>query len=179
MKVTVCELNNNEAQFTKDWEKLVSHCHRNQSELVLLPEMPFYPWIANQPNVDMAKKSIAAESHKNWLERIEELGVPMVAYTAPILHDDKFHNTAFIWTKEQGHQKVHTKYYFPEEKGFYESTWFDREPKEFELITVGELKIGFLLCTEIWFTQYTCQYGLEGMDLLLVPRASGISSVPQ
>jgi len=179
MKVTVCQLSNEAVQFDLDWKKLISHCQSNKSELVLLPEMPFYPWIANQPNVDEAKKSIATESHKIWIERIEELGVPTVAYTAPVIDDDKFHNTAFIWTKELGHQKVHTKYYFPEEEGFYESTWFDREPKAFELITIGDLKIGFLLCTEIWFTQHTRQYGLNGMDLLLVPRATGKSSVQQ
>ena len=41
------------------------------------------------------------------------------------------------------------------------------------------MRIGFLLCTEIWFTQYARQYGLAGMDLLLCPRASGLSSIDQ
>ena len=52
MKVTVCELNDTTQDFEKDWEELVEHCSLNKSELVLLPEMPFYPWIANQITVD-------------------------------------------------------------------------------------------------------------------------------
>ena len=179
MKVTVCQLNNDRQQLQKDWESLVIHCKLNQSEIILLPEMPFHPWIAHHPEVDHSQKVAATEAHEQWLPRLEELGAAIVAYTKPVLTEEKFHNTAFIWTKQTGHQKVHTKYFFPEEEGFYEATWFDRAPKHFELLEVKGLKIGFLLCTEIWFTQYTRQYGLEGMDLLLCPRATGKSSTEQ
>ena len=179
MKVTVCQLSNNIIQFEKDWEQLVSHCKLNESEMVLLPEMPFYSWIANQPVIDNAKKIAAIEAHEKWLARMEEFGDAIVAYSKPLIIEGKFYNTAYIWTRKAGHQKVHTKYFFPEEEGFYEETWFDREPKNFELIEVNGLKIGFLLCTEIWFTQYTRKYGLEGMDLLLCPRATGKSSIAQ
>ena len=179
VKVTVCELNNDILQFEKDWEQLVSHCHLNNSELVLLPEMPFYSWIANEPSVDQSKKLMAQRAHDEWLKRIEELGNTIVAYSKPWVEGDKFYNSAFIWSKKLGHQKVHTKHFFPEEAGFYEDTWFDREPMNFELIEVNGLKIGFLLCTEIWFTQFTRKYGLAGIDLLLCPRATGKSSIAQ
>ncbi|MEL7118202.1 MAG: carbon-nitrogen hydrolase family protein, partial [Bacteroidota bacterium] len=82
-------------------------------------------------------------------------------------------------TKETPHQQVHTKQFLPEEEGSYEETWFNRELMNFELIEVNGLKIGFLLCTEIWFTQYTRKYALEGIDFLLCPRATGKSSVEQ
>ena len=179
MKVSVCQLTNDRDQFEKEWEQLVSHCASNKSELVLLPEMPFHSWIANRVAVDPAKKAEAVAAHEKWLHRIEELGDAIVAYSKPVLEGEKFYNTAFVWTKDTGHQKVRSKYYFPEEEGFYEGTWFDREPKHFELIEVKGLKIGFLLCTEIWFTQYARNYGLEGMDFLLCPRATGKSSVAQ
>lgn len=179
MKVTVCELNNGIHQFEKDWEQLVSHCQLKKSELILLPEMPFYPWIAHQTSVDHSLKTKAIQAHEQWLQRIEEFGDAIVAYSKPVMVEDKFYNTAYIWTKKTGHQKVHTKYFFPEEEGFYEDTWFDREPMNFELIEINGLKIGFLLCTEIWFTQYTRKYGLEGVDFLLCPRATGQSSIAQ
>ena len=179
MKVTVCELNNDIQQFEKDWEQLVAHCQLNKSELVLLSEMPFYSWIANRPSVDDSLKIKAERAHEEWLGRIEELGAAIVAYTKPWTKGNKFYNSAYVWTKETGHQKVHTKHFFPEEEGFYEDTWFEREPMDFELIEVNGLKIGFLLCTEIWFTQYTRKYALEGIDFLLCPRATGKSSVEQ
>ena len=179
MKITVCQLSNDIKQFEEEWEALVSHCERNKSEILLLPEMPFYSWIANTPSIDESKKIEAVRAHEKWLPRIEEFGDTIVAYSKPVIEEDRFYNTAFIWTKEAGHQKVHTKYFFPEEAGFYEGTWFDREQKNFELIEINGLRIGFLLCTEIWFTQYTRKYGLEGMDFLLCPRASGKSSTDQ
>lgn len=179
MKVTVCELSNNAIQFEKDWEQLVAHCKMNKSELVLLPEMPFYPWIAYQSTIDHSQKIEAVKAHERWLKKIEELEDSIVAYTKPWIEGDRFYNSAYIWTKESGHQKVHTKYFFPEEEGFYEETWFDREPMNFELIEVNGLKIGFLLCTEIWFTQFTRTYALAGIDFLLVPRATGKSSIAQ
>lgn len=179
MKVTVCELSNDIRQFEKEWEQLVAHCKQHKSEMVLLPEMPFYTWIANQPTINHAHKIKAVEAHKNWLPRMEELGKAIVAYSKPVIKGDKFYNTAYLWSKKTGHQKVHTKHFFPEEAGFYEGTWFDRAPKNFEIIEIKGLKIGFLLCTEIWFTQYTRKYGLDGIDFLLCPRATGKSSIAQ
>lgn len=179
MKVTVCELSNDVYQFEKEWEELVKHCQSNNSELILLPEMPFYTWIANRPVVDKSLKIKAVEAHEKWLQGIEVFEETMVAYSKPVLEGDRFYNTAFVWTKKYGHQKVHTKHFFPEEAGFYEETWFNREPEHFELIEIKGLKIGFLLCTEIWFTQKTRRYGLEGIDLLLCPRATGKSSITQ
>ena len=179
MKVTVCQLSNEISQFEQEWEALVAHCKQHQSELLLLPEMPFYHWIANTPQVNDAEKVKAVEAHEKWLPKFEALGDTTVAYSKPGLEAGKFLNTAFVWTKTEGHQPVHTKHFFPEEEGFYEDTWFDRAPKNFELLEINGIKIGFLLCTEIWFTQYTRQYGLEGMDFLLCPRATGKSSTEQ
>lgn len=179
MKITVCELSNDIKQFEKEWERLVKHCLLHKSELVLLPEMPFYSWIAHEPEINISKKIEAVEAHEKWLSRIDELGNAIVAYSKPLIKEDKFYNTAYVWTKKAGHQKVHTKHIFPEEAGFYEGTWFDREPKHFELLEINGLKIGFLLCTELWFTQYTRKYGLDGIDFLLCPRATGKSSIAQ
>ena len=48
MKVTVCELPNDQSQFPAAWERLAEHVARERSELVLLPEMPFYHWLAQE-----------------------------------------------------------------------------------------------------------------------------------
>ncbi len=179
MKLTVCELSDNPKQLEKDWEKLGAHCHSHATDLLLLPEMPFYPWLAHQPTVDHAQKIEAEKAHEDWIKRFEELGDVIVAYSKPWNKGERFYNSAFVWSQGTGHQKVHTKYFFPEEEDFYEDTWFDREPLNFELVEIAGIKIGFLLCTEIWFTQYARKYGQEGIDLLLCPRATGKSSVAQ
>ena len=46
MKVTVCQLRDEPEFLNLDWKALVKHVQNNKSELVVLPEMPFYPWMA-------------------------------------------------------------------------------------------------------------------------------------
>ena len=46
MKVTVCELSDNENNFIDDWKELKIHLDQNKPDLLLLPEMPFSKWIA-------------------------------------------------------------------------------------------------------------------------------------
>ncbi|HEY0433832.1 MAG TPA: carbon-nitrogen hydrolase family protein, partial [Chitinophagaceae bacterium] len=82
-----------------------------------------------------------------------------------------------LFEKGGGHKKLHTKALFPEEPGFWEQSWFDREEAiSYDVTCMGEIKIGVLLCTEMWFTQYARQYGTQGADLLLCPRATGKES---
>ncbi|MDX1709212.1 MAG: hypothetical protein R3274_11465 [Desulfobacterales bacterium] len=47
MKVTICELRNRPDRFEQEWNALIEHVTSAASELVLLPEMPFYPWLAS------------------------------------------------------------------------------------------------------------------------------------
>lgn len=179
MKVTVCQLPDKEQAFKKAWEKLVLHLQAVQSDFVLLNEMPFAQWIADEKTVQKEKQLAAAKKHEAWLSKIEALNTKIVGYSKPVFAGDKFHNTAFVWTKESGHVKVHSKYFFPEEAVFWEESWFDKAEPDFQVIEIGGIKVGFLLCSEIWFTEYARQYAKAGIDLLLVPRATGKSSIPQ
>ena len=63
MKVTVCELNNDPDRLECDWEKLVAHVKVESSDLVLLPEMPFYPWPAWTREVDATVWEDSMEAH--------------------------------------------------------------------------------------------------------------------
>jgi predicted amidohydrolase len=163
MKVTVCELSDKEDDFIVDWNNLIIHLDQNKPDLLLLPEMPFSKWIAEE-----------------WITKMEQLNVRQIVYSRPIIVGDKFFNTAFLFEKGKGHFKIHTKSFFPEEPFFWEETWYDHEEvKTFELLTSDEIKIGVLLCTEMWFMEYARHYGREGIDILLCPRATGLNSVDQ
>jgi len=180
MKVTVCELSDNEHDFVSDWDALKSHVDQNKPNLLLLPEMPFCKWIAAASKVDDAIKRESIAKHEHWMSELESLDVKYIVYSKPVIDGDKFYNTAFVYEQGKGHRKIHTKSFFPEEPHFWEQTWFDaEEPKSFEVLDLGEVKIGVLLCTEMWFTQYARAYGKQGADLLLCPRATGAGSVEQ
>lgn len=179
MKVTVCQLPDKEKAFKKAWEKLTSHLQQEQSDFVLLNEMPFAAWIADEKVVQKDKQLAVVQKHEAWLERISDLPAKIVAYSKPVFNGVKFHNTAFVWSKESGHVKVHSKHFFPEEAVFWEESWFDKAEPDFQVVSIGGIKVGFLLCTEIWFTEYARKYAAEGIDLLLIPRATGKPSIKQ
>ncbi|WBV58024.1 carbon-nitrogen hydrolase family protein [Chryseobacterium daecheongense] len=180
MNVTVCELSNDRKEFLEDWRELQIYLNQNKTDLLLLPEMPFYSWFVNSKEVseDVQQKSV--EQHQLWLKEVEKLEAKYIVYSAPETVGTKFYNTAFVFQKGKGHRKIHTKALFPEEDHFWEESWFDREDNiSFETVQLDDLRIGVLMCTELWFTERARQYGKQNADLLLCPRATGKSSVEQ
>jgi N-carbamoylputrescine amidase len=135
--------------------------------------------------MDASEKAVNEESkikgvgkHEEWIMKMEHLNARYIVYSKPVIARDKFFNTAFVFEKGRGHVKIHTKSFFPEETFFWEETWFDHEDvKKFELLEINGIKIGALLCTEMWFTEYARHYAKQGIDILLCPRATGMTSV--
>lgn len=172
MKATVCEFLNEPTGLEQDWQALTDHTRTNKSELVLLPEMAFHPWLAGTDQVDPQLWQDATDAHDQWLDRLPELGARIVIGTRPVKQNQKRLNQGFIWQPETGCNPTHTKYYLPDEKGYWEASWYDRGDGDFNVISVGELKIGFLICTELWFAAHAREYMLQGIDLLVCPRAT-------
>lgn len=180
MKVTISQLSDFEEQFAKDWEALKSHTHLEKPDLLLLPEMPFSQWIASGKTPKEEAKQASVAKHEKWLKRLGELSAEMIVYSKPVSNGGLFHNTAFLWDrKSDEHYNLHSKTFFPEEEHFHEDSWYDAGDRNFDVFEINGLRIGVLLCTEVWFTQYARAYGEQGIDLLLCPRATGASSVAQ
>ncbi|QXI45396.1 hypothetical protein HU734_011815 [Pseudomonas wayambapalatensis] len=68
-----------------------------------------------------------------------------------------------------GYRFVHQKHFFPEEPGFHEQTWFTTAKPGFDVIEVGKLKLGVLLCTKLMFNERARHYGRDGPDLIASP----------
>src|SRR5690606_8024808 len=77
-KVTVVQLPDPTAEFEAAFAALVEHNRREQPDLVLLPEMPFYPWVGYTNQVDPAAWQAAVDAHEEWLSRLPALGAPVV-----------------------------------------------------------------------------------------------------
>ncbi|MBT3187854.1 MAG: carbon-nitrogen hydrolase family protein [Anaerolineae bacterium] len=177
MKVTVCELRNEPEYLEQDWQELAAHVKSESSDLVLLPEMPFYPWIArgNQVDDDVWKASV--EAHDRWITRLTELESTLVISTRPVVQKQKKFNEGFIWDSTNGYQGVHRKYYLPDDEGWWEASWYDRGDGVFSVIQSQKGTIGFLICTELWFNVHAREYAKEGIELLVTPRATEITSI--
>ena len=172
MKITVCELPNDFSTFEGAWERLVDHVGIEGSEILLLPEMPFSPWLAQtkEANPDQWEESV--ENHMKWIARLEELAPATVISTRPVSAGGIRNNLGYIWEPGNGMQDVHAKYYLPDEAGFWEASWYQRGDGEFSAVNTSKGKLGLLICTELWFTQHARHYGKQGIHFLACPRAT-------
>ncbi|MDP9381579.1 MAG: carbon-nitrogen hydrolase family protein [Chloroflexota bacterium] len=172
MKVTVCEMPDSGSEFWRAWDRLVEHVEAQHSDIVLLPEMPAYPWLAASPKFDPDLWRKALDAHEELLHRLPELNQAVVLGTRPVSEGLRRFNRAFARTPDGVVREMHDKYYLPDEEGFYESDWFDRPAPVFHSSRVGNVRIGVLICTELMFTERARQYGREGVHVLAVPRAT-------
>lgn len=170
MKATITQLDANHLE--RDWQRLKRHRAAQAAELVLLPEMCFAPWFCTKPERDDLVWQHAVCSHEAWLERLPELGANYVIGTAPRNIGRKRHNVAYLWTPGGGLRWIHSKTYLPNDDGYWEANWYDRAPIDFEPSRAGELSLGLMICTEIWFLQRAREYGKGGIHFLLNPRST-------
>jgi N-carbamoylputrescine amidase len=179
MKVTVCELPNESSALENAWKQLVDHVQTQGSELILLPEMPFYRWLAHTRDVDADQWEQAVKAHETWITRLSDLAPATVISTRPIAINGVHQNTGYIWEPGGEAETVHTKYYLPDEAEFWEASWYERGDGDFSLADTSKGKIGFLICTEIWFNHHARNYGKQGMQILACPRATPRRTAPK
>ncbi len=177
MKVTVCEMQDDRDEFAETWEGLSRHVKSEGTDLLLLPEMPFYGWFCSGAKFEQPVWDDAVGSHRRWAEKIPSLGARNVLWTSPVELGGRRYNQAFVWTKDRGAKGVHIKNYIPNEEGFYEARWFEPGSRTFEPFDAGGLRMGFLVCSELWAMPRARAYGKSGADLLAVPRTTSAGSV--
>ena len=175
MKVTVCELPNDADPLERAWAGLVEHVRGRQSDLVVLPEMPFHRWLAHARTGRDEDWLAAVDAHDRWMARLDELAPALVIGTRPIVTGEARHNGGYIRSPGDAARIVHTKYYLPDEPGFWEASWYDRGDGDFSVADTSCARVGFLICTELWFNRHARAYGEQGAQLIACPRATPAS----
>lgn len=182
MKVTVCQLHDARDQFADDWQQLIAHVQAQQSDLLVLPEMPFHEWLFAKRAFNNEAWQAALRAHDAAEIRLRELAPTVVCGSRPIDFGNERYNEAFIWDLERGTRGVHAKAYVPDEEGAWEASWYTRATPEFEPVAFaaphasGEVSAGFLIGSELWAMEQARRYGAEGVQLLIAPRASSSST---
>jgi len=177
MKLTICEFSDDPSALSQDWKAMAPYVYNQRSDLVLLPEMPASPWFAADAHFDAKFWQYALEDHDQLVRELTSLAPASVLATRPIEQNQKRLNEAFVWNERLGYQPVHHKTYFPDEPGFFEAKWFHPTPRDFTPYVLGNLKIGFLICTELMFNEWARYYGRKGCHMIAVPRATEKTSV--
>jgi N-carbamoylputrescine amidase len=177
VKVTVCQLEAEPTRFPGEWARLIAHVRQQRSDLLLLPEMPFHPWFCTAVPPDFALWRAAVAAHEAWMVRLHELPKTTVLASRPVDLGGRRLNQGFVWDVAHGSRAAHAKRYLPDEAGFWEASWYDRGEAEFTPVDCGPARVGFLICTELWFTEHARAYGRAGAHLVATPRATPDSTL--
>jgi N-carbamoylputrescine amidase len=173
--VTVCQLPDfGRPDFEDRFDALVGHVGANDTDVVVLPELPFAPWL---PARDPAAEDVeaagerATTTHEQWVSALDRLAPATVVGSRPVVSDDRRYNEGFVHVDGEG-RGVHLKGYLPDEPGFWEASWYDAGPGSFDTVACADLDVGFLVCTDLWASHEVRAYGRAGVDLLVNPRVT-------
>jgi N-carbamoylputrescine amidase len=174
MKVTVCQIDPRASELDQYMDSLSEHVTSHASDFVLLPEMPFFEWLAADPFPDQSRWLDAVISHNQYIDNLNKLGAQAILSTRPIINNHgSRRNEAFIWyQKSQSAFGFHEKYYLPNEEGYWETSWYERGVKEFDTARFSNAIIGVQICTEMWFFEWARHYVASSVDILCTPRAT-------
>jgi len=113
---------------------------------------------------------LATPAHGPVTDRLSEIaakhGIAIVAGFAEETHEATF-NSAFF-TDGKGQTAVYRKCNL---YGPYERKWFRQEDRRQILVTLGGMRIGFLICYDVEFPENVRQLAKGGADLVIVPTA--------
>lgn len=171
MRVTVCQWPDAQGDVERAWEDLVAHACARQSELIVLPEMPFSAWLAASQGFDPARWQAAVDSYRAWEERFPEAGAAIVG-TRPYTFGNERLSAAFLWEAETGTRAAHAKSSVDNQEGAWEAVWYAAAPRDFTPALVGEVDVGFLIGMELRELGEAIRYAEEGVKLLITPRAT-------
>lgn len=155
-----------------EWETIAEQVEGTKADILVTNEMPFGSWRPVDHEYDLESATEWVDENERSLEALSNLDVKAIISSRPRLYGDRLVNEAF--SLENGQYKIlHHKHYFPSELGWHEASWFGTDVDGFSVYEVGGLKIGVLLCTELMFNEKARNYGREGANLIVSPRASG------
>ncbi len=177
VRLAVCEAPVAMTPGDDGWRGLAEDAQASNADMFLLNEMPFGPWICANAEPQFDDLLAVHRLHEQAVSHSRDLGASVVLGSHPTFEEGSSVNEGFVWEQASGITSVHTKQFFPNEEGWYENLWFEGGQRQFEIVEVGGLSVGFLICTDIMFNEWARHYGRNGADLIVVPRATPVSTL--
>ena len=171
-RITIANWDSCPEKFDQQAETLAAHVLAAKSEMVLLPEMPFTPWLPQSRDFDSKIWHDSVEQHLECLEKLGKHITVTIAASRPIVETTSNHNRSFFWKDGAFLTQPHDKQDLPEEPYFWERSWYSPGPKNTPTFTIDNITFGFLICTEIWNMERNRKMLHHGAHVLLTPRAT-------
>lgn len=171
MKISVCQLPDELTLTDLAWKRFTRRVEQDRPDIALLGEMPFGPWIAREKQFVESLARTGIEANECALTTLAALPAAVIS-SRPVRNANILANEAFLLA-DGVYRPIHHKHYFPQEPGYFESSWFTPARTGFDVVEYRGLRIGVLLCTELMFGEWARHYRRQGAHLIVCPRASG------
>lgn len=173
MKVCTADFPDETGAYEAAIDAIARHVDDHKPDLMVLPEMPFTPWVFHTDDFDQAVWDNAVNSHAKWLDRFaSQISVPLIA-SRPTDMDGKRLNQAFYLDADRVIHPLRSKFYLPNDFPAVEVPWFDVGDMPGEVFDIAGHRIGIQLCSEIMYAEIPRILGANGISILVQPRATG------
>lgn len=157
-----------------EWGRFAEEVSKAHTDVLLTNEMPFGAWAATSGTFKPERAANWATEHECGVAALRALPTPVILSSRPVPAAGKLANEGFALVRGE-YVRVHHKHFFPDEPGWWEESWFKPAAPGFDVVDVGGVRVGFLLCTELFFNEWARHYRRQSADVIAVPRASGTS----
>ena len=176
-RVAVGEMDAKLLPGTESWASLIADLDRAQPDIFVLNELPFGPWLSARSSFDPAAWKQSVADHEAGIAALDELGVGIILGSRSVERNGRRCNEGFVWTLRGGVQATHTKQHIPNTPPSYcEAVWYQPGEPQFQIVQAGPLRVGFLICSDVMFTEHARRYGRDGVHLVAVPRAMPVEA---
>ena len=173
IKITTAEIPDEEAGYESAIKAISLHVNTEKPDLVVLPEMPFTPWIFTTDKVDTELWDNTVNNHSNWLNAlISDLNAPLIT-SRPTSLNGKHLNQAIYIDKDRNIHPLRSKFFLPNEYPAVEVPWFDSGDSPDQTFQLDGLTMGIQLCSEILYAEIPRLLGMKAAQLIIQPRATG------
>jgi len=177
IRVAVGEMDAELMPGTESWANLISDLDRAQPDIFVLNELPFGPWLSAGSSFDLSAWKQSVADHEAGVAALHELGVGIILGSRSVERQGRRCNEGFVWTLQEGAQATHTKQHLPNTPPSYcETVWYEPDELRFRIVEAGPLRVGFLICSDVMFTEHARRYGRSGAHLIAVPRAMPVEA---
>ena len=173
MKVCTAEFPDEVRKFEQAVETVAAHVAETRPDLLVLPEMPFTPWVFCVEASDPDQWAATVENHDRWLQRLVDAVPTPIITSRPTNKDGKALNEAFFLDADRTLHPLRSKSYLPNDFPAVERVWFDEGDTATGVFDILGAKVGVQLCSEIMYPETPRLLGAEGAEIVVQSRATG------
>lgn len=173
MKIASAEFPDEIARYDASIDMIAQHVESTRPDLLVLPEMPFTPWVFHTKVFDQTVWDRAVEDHEIWLHRFcQAIQIPLITSRPTNVGGQRLNQAIFVDATGAAHS-LRSKYYLPNEFPAVEVPWFDQGDRPGEVFNLLGHRIGVQLCSELMFAEVPRLLGANGANIIVQSRATG------